>query len=137
MYGMRRSASCASIALTLAICISDSTPSCMRAPPDAQTTISGCLRSSERWPSRAIFSPTTDPIEPPMKAKSITPRLTGRSAIVPAAASSASPSPAFAVAFFRRAGYSGKPSGSVDLMSSSSSSIVPSSSRRLQYSFAR
>src|SRR6266496_1338784 len=59
----------------LAICISDSTPSCMRAPPEAETRISG-ERLSMAWRvRRAIFSPTTDPIEPPMKLKSMTPRL--------------------------------------------------------------
>jgi hypothetical protein len=33
-YGMPRSASCDSTADALAICMSDSTPSCMRAPPE-------------------------------------------------------------------------------------------------------
>jgi hypothetical protein len=55
----------------------------MRAPPDAEMTMSGNLRSSERWPRRAIFSPTTEPIEPPMNAKSITPRFTGSPSSVP------------------------------------------------------
>ena len=49
---------------------------------------------------------------------------------VPVHASSASVSPAFAVAFLRRAGYSGNPSGSVDRRSTSTSSIDPSSSSR-------
>src|SRR5216684_1814867 len=48
----------------LAICISDSTPSCIRAPPEAETMMSGTRRSTERRVSRAIFSPTTDPLEP-------------------------------------------------------------------------
>ena len=45
--------------------------------------MSGYFRSSDRWPRRAIFSPTTEPIEPPMNAKSITPRLTGSESSVP------------------------------------------------------
>ena len=40
---MRRSASCDSIADAFAICISDSTPSCMRAPPDAEMRIERIL----------------------------------------------------------------------------------------------
>ena len=39
--------------------------------------IRGMRLSIERRASRAIFSPTTDPIEPPMKLKSMTPRSTG------------------------------------------------------------
>ena len=38
---------------------------------------SGIFFSSERRASRAIFSPTTEPIEPPMNAKFITARLNG------------------------------------------------------------
>ncbi len=37
----------------------------------------GIFLSIERRARRAIFSPTTDPIEPPMKLKSITARSTG------------------------------------------------------------
>ena len=102
MYGMRRSASCDSMADAFAICMRESTPSCMRAPPDAEIRTSGYFRSSDRWPSRAIFSPTTDPIDPPMKLKSITPTLSGAPARVPVAVMIASPSPAVALAFFRR-----------------------------------
>ncbi len=50
----------------------------MRAPPDADTKISGTVRSSERSTRRATFSPTTEPIDPPMKANSIVPRLISR-----------------------------------------------------------
>jgi hypothetical protein len=39
----------------------------------------GKLRSTAFCPRRAIFSPTTDPIDPPMNAKSITPRQNGSS----------------------------------------------------------
>ena len=44
----------------------------MRAPPDALTTMSGTRRSRATLAARAIFSPTTDPMEPPMKEKSMT-----------------------------------------------------------------
>ena len=41
MYGRRALAKRARAAEIFAICISDNTPSCMRAPPEADTTISG------------------------------------------------------------------------------------------------
>jgi hypothetical protein len=72
-----------------------------------------------------------------MKAKSITPRLTGIVSSVPVTASIASESPAFSIDFFRRAGYSGKPSGSAERRSTSVSSSVPSSRRIAAYSLAR
>jgi hypothetical protein len=59
----------------LAICMRESTPSCIRAPPEVDTRMSGTFFSWDRRASRAIFSPTTEPIDPPMKAKFITPRL--------------------------------------------------------------
>src|SRR3982751_599080 len=65
------------MAAAFAICISERTPSCILAPPDAEMMISGYLRSSASWPKRAIFSPTTEPIEPPMNAKSMIARHTG------------------------------------------------------------
>ncbi len=43
----------------------------MRAPPEADTTSNGTRRSAAISAARAIFSPTTDPIEPPMKRYSI------------------------------------------------------------------
>src|SRR2546430_1257024 len=75
--GIRAERSRAISTEVLAICISESTPSCMRAPPDAETMMRGTCFSAERRVRRAIFSPTTDPIEPPMKLKSITARSMG------------------------------------------------------------
>ena len=43
----------------------------MRAPPEHDTMITGALRSSAISMPRTIFSPTTTPIEPPMKLYSI------------------------------------------------------------------
>jgi hypothetical protein len=60
-----------------ASCIRARTPSCIRAPPEADTMMSGIRLSAERCASRAIFSPTTEPIEPPMNRKSITAMWTG------------------------------------------------------------
>ena len=77
MNGMPLRASSAMTTDVLAICISDSAPSCMRAPPEADTISNGIPFSAERCASRATFSPTTEPIDPPMKAKSMTARLTG------------------------------------------------------------
>ena len=69
-------------ALVLAICMRDSTPSCIRAPPEVETMTSGSFFSCERRASRAIFSPTTEPMDPPMKAKFMTPRLKGSPSIL-------------------------------------------------------
>ena len=78
MNGTRAPCSSAITTDVLAICMSDSTPSCIRAPPEADTRINGVFLSIACRVSRAIFSPTTDPIEPPMNPKSITPRLIAR-----------------------------------------------------------
>ena len=45
--------------------------------PDAETMMSGSSRSNERSPALAIFSPTTEPIDPPMKAKFMIAAWTG------------------------------------------------------------
>ena len=47
-------------------------PSCIRAPPDADTTMSGIRASRAASAARVTFSPTTAPIEPPMNPKSMT-----------------------------------------------------------------
>ena len=76
-YGMPASRSRASAAEVFAICMSDSTPSCMRAPPDAEKMMAGTRRSSARSNTRVTFSPTTEPIEPPMNSKTNMPSSTG------------------------------------------------------------
>ena len=50
----------------------------MRAPPEQETMISGSFFASERSMARATFSPTTAPIEPPMKPNSMEQQITGR-----------------------------------------------------------
>ena len=65
----------------------------MRAPPDAETEISGTPAAAALSQARANFSPVTDPIEPPMKEKSITASSQDMSSIVAAPTTSASPSP--------------------------------------------
>ncbi len=69
--GSRPRSSRASAALILAICISESAPSIIRAPPEQDTTITGRRASSARSMARVIFSPTTTPMLPPMKPYSI------------------------------------------------------------------
>ena len=49
--------------------------SCIRAPPDAHTIIRGKSLSVAYSINRVIFSPTTDPILPPINSKSIIPML--------------------------------------------------------------
>ena len=55
--------------------------------------MSGACRSAARSQARAIFSPTTLPIEPPMKAKSMTASSQGRRSIEAEPATIASPRP--------------------------------------------
>ena len=71
MYGSRPRSSRASAALIFAICISDSAPSIIRAPPDAETMTTGSRAAIARSIARVIFSPTTTPMLPPMKPYSI------------------------------------------------------------------
>ena len=65
----------------------------MRAPPEAETEISGTPASAALSHARVNFSPVTEPIEPPMNAKSITASSHGSSSIVALPITSASPSP--------------------------------------------
>jgi hypothetical protein len=72
------SSSRARAALVLAICISDSADSCMRAPPEQLTISSGSFSSAAASIVSVIFSPTTLPIEPIMNVGSITAIMIGR-----------------------------------------------------------
>ncbi len=74
-------------------CISARMPSCMRAPPEADTDTSGTRSSAAASHARANFSPTTLPIEPPMNEKSITASRQARPSIAAAPVIIASPSP--------------------------------------------
>jgi hypothetical protein len=67
----------------------------MRAPPDAEKTMAGTCRSSARSNTRVIFSPTTEPIEPPMNSKTKTASSTGIPSILPEPTRTASAPPAF------------------------------------------
>ena len=62
----------------LAICIRLRAPSCILAPPDMHTITSGSELRVASSMSRAIFSPSTEPIEPIRKSPSITPSATRR-----------------------------------------------------------
>ena len=67
MNGRPARSSRASAADVFAICISDSAPSIIRAPPEHETMMTGARRSMARSMARVIFSPTTTPMLPPMK----------------------------------------------------------------------
>ena len=77
-------------ATVFASCIRASVPSCIRAPPDAETTMSGSRWSRAYSAARVTFSPTTAPIDPPMNPKSITQIATGRPSIEPVPQTAAS-----------------------------------------------
>ncbi len=66
-----------------AICIRDSAPSCMRAPPAAVKATSGALRATAASAAAMKPSPAAMPSEPPMKAKSCTSTTAGTSLILP------------------------------------------------------
>ena len=61
-----------SLPLVLASCINESAPSIIRAPPLDETIINGALDLRAFSMARATFSPTTEPMLPPIKLKSIT-----------------------------------------------------------------
>ena len=92
----------ASAALVLAICMSEKPDSCMRAPPEHETVTTGMLWSMPRSIARVIFSPTTEPIDPPRKVKSITATTTRRPFTKPKPERSASFSPVLRCASLMR-----------------------------------
>src|SRR5439155_1734254 len=69
MYGCRTCRNRARAALLFAICISEKIASCIRAPPEAEKMMAGMRRSVARSKMRVTFSPTTEPIDPPMNPK--------------------------------------------------------------------
>ena len=58
--------------VTFAICMSEVTPSCMRAPPDTVNPTTGRRLWVARSKQRQILSPTALPMEPIMNEESIT-----------------------------------------------------------------
>ena len=74
-------------------CMRARIPSCIRAPPEAETETSGTPASAALSHARTNFSPTTLPIDPPMKAKSMTAIRQGCSSIAACPMIIASPSP--------------------------------------------
>ena len=103
--GRRRSARRVTAAVVLAICISDSRPSCMRAPPEAVTQMKGTRCSKAALAPRTKRSPTTEPMEPPRNSNSKQATTTGMLLIAPLITTIASASPVSAVAVDRRSGY--------------------------------
>src|SRR5579884_226311 len=127
MPALRRRASAAEV---FAICISENRPSCMRAPPLAQKQTSGARSASACSAARVNFSPTTEPIEPPMKANSNAQATSGRPLSCPCMATSASFSPVSRCAAARRSLYffeSRNLSASTGSSSANSSSLVSGS----------
>ncbi len=130
-YGTRAARSRSRAAIVLASCISASVPSCIRAPPDAETTTSGTRSSRAASAARATFSPTTAPIEPPMNPKSMTRIAIRWPSIRPKPQTAASRRPVASCAAATRSGYafwSTNPSGSSDTRPASRSSNESSSS---------
>ena len=131
MNGRPRSDSLASAAEVFAIWNSENSDSCMRAPPEDEKQMYGLPCWIAASAPRTNFSPTTEPIEPPMKAKSKALATSGRPCRRPRITISASRSPVPAWAILMRSLYrlpSLNFSGSSGLTSIASSSR-PSASR--------
>ena len=94
-----------SAALVLAICSREISASCMRAPPEAEKQTSGMLCSMAVLTARTNFSPTTDPMEPPMKRNSKAAATSSTPLTVPLITISASFSPVAFWAAARRSLY--------------------------------
>jgi len=65
------------------ICIKDSTPSCMRAPPEAGTTINAASCSTASLAAASTASPAAIPIDPPMNWNSKTATTQAKLSICP------------------------------------------------------
>ena len=70
--------------LVFAICMSETQPSCIRAPPEAEMTRSGVRDSSASSAARVMASPAAPPMLPPTKSKSIPATTMSWPSIVPA-----------------------------------------------------
>ena len=77
----------------------------MRAPPEAATQMKGVLFWMAARTPRTKRSPTTEPMEPPMKSNSKQASTTGTVQMLPLMTTSASDSPDFCVASASRSGY--------------------------------
>ena len=88
--------------LTCHHCICDVRPSCMRAPPLAVKQTNAVFCSIAEATPRTKRSPTTEPIEPPMKRNSNAATTTGTVLIAPCITSRASVSPVSVASASRR-----------------------------------
>src|SRR5210317_2465221 len=70
-------------ALVFAICINENKPSCILAPPLAEKHINGVLFSIAYSTALTNFSPTAQPIEPPIKENSKAAAVTFNDSILP------------------------------------------------------
>ena len=105
MNGRFFSRSKCSDALVLVICISDVRPSCIRAPPEAATQIKEQPSAAARRTPCTKRSPTTEPIEPPIKRNSNAATTTGWPCNSPFITTNASSSPVALRAALKRSGY--------------------------------
>ena len=130
MNGTPRVRSRASAAPTFAIWRSEKMPSCMRAPPEAETTTRGSRLAAACSMRRVRRSPTPLPMLPPRKAKSNTPSATAWPPIRAVPVTTASFRPVSRRTAASRSAYerrSRKPSGSAAPTSASRSRKEPRS----------
>lgn len=89
-YGTCARSRRASAAEIFAICISDSAPSIIRAPPEHETMIIGTRRASAVSIPRTMLSPMTMPMLPPMNEYSMAATTASMPSILPTATMMAS-----------------------------------------------
>ncbi|GDY31027.1 hypothetical protein GTS_26600 [Gandjariella thermophila] len=133
------SSSAAMALLVLAICISDSAPSCIRAPPDAVTSSSGSRCASAVSAAVATASPAAQPRLPPRNRKSMAATTTGWPRTLPRTTRTASSRPVARRACASRCRYgtrSVNSSGSCTAGAGSTRSAEPGSSSRSSRSAA-
>ena len=137
IYGMPFSSSWASFADVLASCINEIAASIILAPPDLDMIIMGHFFLFAKSTARAIFSPTTDPIDPPINVKSIEAITIFSLFIFPNPVLIASFSPVFFCITFKRSEYflvSLNFNGSAEFRLASNSLNLLLSKRILKYS---
>lgn len=104
MKGVAVSMSRSTAQLVFAICMSERIPSCMRAPPELHTATRGRPSVAASSALRHSFSPTTLPMLPPMKPKSMTASTQSLPSMRAVPVTIASVSPVFACASRTRSG---------------------------------
>ena len=110
-----------------AICIRETIPSCILAPPEQQNRMTGSFSSVARSTDAVILSPTTCPILPIKNLESITPSVVSFPPMVHLPINTPSDKPVFSLTSSIFPSYPGKSSGFPVFSSSNQGVKLPSS----------